>query len=240
MFQYLTRFTCGLLLLTFFNSFSGVAFAQGRPPRRIVQPVDETRLTTLRGNRHPLARAEFDRGAAPAGLAMERMLLVLGRSPEQHAALKRLLDEQQDKASPNFGKWLTPEEFGARFGPSDEDLQTVTEWLESHSFQVSGVSRGRGVVEFSGTARQVQRAFRTQIRRFVVNGENHWANDRDPQIPSALSPVVMGVASLHNFQSRPLSVSRGLLAARLRSMPQPGVQPEITFGSGAHALSPAD
>jgi pseudomonalisin len=47
---------------------------------------------------------------------------------------------------------------------------------------------------------------------------------------------VAGVASLHNFQARPQSVSRGLLSARRG----PGLQPEITLASGSHALSPAD
>ena len=74
--------------------------------------MDEAQLTTLIGNTHPLARTEFDLGAAPATLPMNRMLMVLKRSPQQEAALRRLLDDQQDKASPNFHKWLSPEQFG--------------------------------------------------------------------------------------------------------------------------------
>ena len=79
---------------------------------RITKALDESQLTTLRGNVHPLARPEFDRGPAPPDLPMQRMLLVLQRSPEQEAALQKLLDDQQDKASPNFYKWLTPADFG--------------------------------------------------------------------------------------------------------------------------------
>ena len=66
----------------------------------ILQPVDETQLVLLKGNTHPLARPQFDQGAAPPNLPMERMLLVLRRSPEQESALRSLLDNQQDKASP--------------------------------------------------------------------------------------------------------------------------------------------
>ena len=86
--------------------------------RLVTQPVDDTKLTMLRGNTHPLARAQYDQGAAPASLAMDHMLLVLKRSPEQQAALENLLAQQQDKSSPNYHKWLTPEEFGSQFGPS--------------------------------------------------------------------------------------------------------------------------
>ena len=60
---------------------------------------------------------------------MDRMLLVLRRSPEQHSALLKLLDDQQDKSSANYHKWLTPEQFGQQFGPADADIQAVTSWL---------------------------------------------------------------------------------------------------------------
>ena len=96
------------------------------------QPLNEMNQTVLRGNTHPLARTEFDRGPAPPGLLMERMLLILKRSPEQESALRKLLDEQLDQTSPNFHKWLTPDEFGQQFGPSSEDIRSVTSWLESH------------------------------------------------------------------------------------------------------------
>jgi len=176
----------------------------GAVPWRIVQAVNESKLAVLRGNVHPLARVEFDRGAAPPSLPMQRMMLVLKRSPEQEAALAQLLDEQQDKSSPNYHKWLTPEQFGQQFGPSDADIQAVTSWLQSHGFQVAKVAKGRTVIEFSGVAAQVQEAFHTAIHKFVVNGEEHWANSSDPQIPTALTPVVAGVVTLHNFQKKPM------------------------------------
>jgi subtilase family serine protease len=170
---------------------------------RITQTVDENRLTLLPGNTYPLARPEYDQGAAPADLPMERMMLVLKRSPQQEAALQTLLRQQLDKSSPNYHKWLTPDQFGQQFGPADQDIQTITSWLGSHGFQVAGASKGRNIIEFSGNAAQVQGAFHTPIDKFVVNGVSHWANAKDPQIPTALTPVVAGVVSLHNFPRKP-------------------------------------
>lgn len=141
----------------------------------ITQAVDETQLTRLTGNVHPLARPEFDLGTAPATLPMQRMLLVLKRGSEQEAALEKLMDDQQDKNSPNYHKWLTPEQFGKQFGPSDADLQTITGWLQSHGFQV-GSTKGRTVLEFSGSASQVQEAFHTTIHKYIVKGEQHRAD----------------------------------------------------------------
>jgi len=168
----------------------------------VTQVVDESQLTKLKGNTHPLARTEFDVGTAPADLPMQRMLLVLKRSPDQESALRKLLDDQQDKASPNHHKWLTPEQYGAQFGPTDSDLQTITAWLQSHGFQV-GTTKGRTVLEFSGTAGQVQEAFHTTIHKYVVGAQQHWANANDPQIPTALTGAVAGVLTLHNFIKKP-------------------------------------
>ena len=171
--------------------------------RLITQPVDEKNLTVLKGNTHPMARAQFDRGAAPGGLAMDRMLLVLKHSDAQEKAIKDLLAGQQVQGSSQFHKWLTPQQYGEMFGPSDADVQTVSAWLESRGLQVNNVSNGRHFIEFSGTAAQVQSAFHTSIHRFEVNGKDHWANSTDPQIPTALASVVAGVKTLHNFTPKP-------------------------------------
>ena len=204
---------------------------------RIQGPIDESARTVLRGNTHPFALARFDRGVAPASLPMDRMLLVLKRSPQQETALRALIDRQQDKASPDFRRWLTPEEFGARFGPSDADIQSVTGWLTTHGFQVMQVSKGRTVIEFRGTAAQVQQAFHTAIHQYAVKGETHWANASDPQIPSALAPVVSGVWSLHNFLKQPNLVRSN---EKFQLIQRPGLPPEATSQSGQHAVGPVD
>src|SRR5690242_21896018 len=82
--------------------------------QRVVNDADRV---TLHGNTHPLARAEFDRGSADAATPMNNMVLVLSLRPGAQAQLQQLLAEQQDPKSPNFHKWLTPAEFGLRFGP---------------------------------------------------------------------------------------------------------------------------
>ncbi len=178
-----------------------------RPAARITQQIDSGQRITLRGNTHPMARPAFDRGPAPASMIADRMMLLLSRSDEQEKALRQLLEDQQTAGSPNFHKWLTPEEFGRQFGPSDSDIQTVTTWLLNNGFQVTSVSPGRNVIEFSGTAGQLRQVFHTDLHKYMVNGEEHWANADDPQIPTALAPVVQGIASLNDFRRRPQSHS---------------------------------
>jgi subtilase family serine protease len=204
-----------------------VSSGTATPRALITQAVDESQLTVLKGNTHPLARPQFDAGAAPGSLPMQRMLLVLKRSPEQESALRKLIDDQQDKASPDYHKWLTPEGFGKQYGPSDSDVQSVTAWLQSHGFQVASTSKGRTVIEFSGTASQVTEAFHAAIHKYVVNGEEHWANASDPSIPAALAPAVRGVLTLHNFPRHPHST---VLGTPVRSTPRgTGPLPLFTF-----------
>src|SRR5467141_2846241 len=206
-------------------------------PARITQAIDETQLVRLHGNVHPLARPEFDQGAAPPSLPMERMLLILKRSPEQEAALDQLMTEQHDKSSPNFHKWLTPEEFGRQFGPADADIQTVTSWLTSHGFTGFRVNRGKTLIEFNGNVGQVRSAFHTDIHKFVVNGDDRQANISDPQIPAALTPVVAGIVSLHNF---PMKSMRHTVGAYTRTA-DGRIIPELTGSSNQFfAVGPAD
>jgi len=207
-------------------------------PSRVVETVDDTHTVTLKGNVYPSARAANDQGALPDSQPMTRMMLLLQRSPAQELELKQLMDAQQTKNSGNYHAWLTPEQFGKQFGPSDADVQAVTDWLTREGFQVASVGKGKTVIEFSGNAGQVRNAFHTEIHKFVENGEEHFANVSDPAIPQALSPVVAGIAALHNFPKHPYIVKNGIYR-RYKGSNQ--LQPLFTFGNPAqYALGPGD
>ena len=233
----------GLIALLWCGVAVGQAaeIAQTGPRPLITQAVDESQVTVLKGNTHPLARPEFDLGTAPATLPMQRMLLVLKRSDAQQAAFEQLLDDLQNKNSPNYHQWLTPEQFGQQFGPTDTDLQTITLWLQSHGFQV-GSTKGRTVLEFSGSASQVQEAFHTTIHKYLVNGEQHWANAGDPSIPTALTPAVAGVASLNNFEKKAMNRFVGTYSEKTRALVP--AEPNFTFGGcpggDCYAIVPYD
>ena len=207
---------------------------------RIVSAVDDTKTVRLEGNVHPLARPANDQGAVPDSQPMTRMLLLLQRSAEQEVALRQLIDAQQTKGSGSYRAWLTPAQFGKQFGPSDADVQAVTDWLAKQGFQASKVAAGRTVIEFSGTAGQVKNAFHTEIHRYVVKSEEHFANASDPAIPAALAPVVAGVVSLHNFARHSQS---HLVGQFQRDLTTGQLKPLFTFtasGTQLFGVGPAD
>ena len=181
---------------------------------RIVSPIDESHLVTLAGNTHPAANAKNDRGAVSPNLPMTDLILVLSRSPEQQAAFDEFVASQNDPSSPNYHQWLTPDQVGERFGPSTSDITAITSWLTGHGFTVTQVTRDHMSIRFNGTAKLVTNAFHTEIHNLEVNGVSHIANMSDPQIPAALSSVVVGVKALHNFFPRPAHQHRRKTAVR--------------------------
>ncbi len=220
-----------------FVLLGGSAVAQ-TTPARITQKIDESKLVILKGNTLALTRAAFDRGKVADNLPLERLQLVLQRSPQQEAALRMLLDQQQDKTSPNYHKWLTPEQFGQQFGPAEADVQTLVNWLEARGFRVTNMTKGRTAIEFSGDAGLIRKTFHTEIHNFLVNGETHIANTSELQIPAALSRVVVGIASLHDFFPKPQFVRVNTNATLVHQDGAP--IRSITLSDGSHALGPDD
>src|SRR5690242_11562436 len=76
----------------------------------------------VRGHIHRLAQARFDRGQVGELFQMNYVMMMFKPTAGQQDALNSLVKEQQDPASPNYHRWLTPEEFGDRFGVSADEL----------------------------------------------------------------------------------------------------------------------
>jgi pseudomonalisin len=194
---------------------------------RITSFIDDEQRVTLRGNVHPLAVAQYDAGAVAPDFPMEHMLLTLLPDAAQQDALNQLVDAQHNPESAYYHQWLTPEQYGERFGVSESDTAQIVNWLQGHGMEVEEVTAGRRSIVFSGTAARVQAAFHTQIHTYKIGDEVHHANVKDPEIPAALLQVVGGVVSLHDFYSE---ATHGV-----RSTPAP----DFTSG-GSYYLAPAD
>ncbi|MGH9447784.1 MAG: S53 family peptidase, partial [Terriglobia bacterium] len=158
--------------------------------------------------------------------------LVFKPSPDQQTGLTALLQQLQNPASPQYHKWLTPDEFGSRFGLSQDDINKVVSRLQGQSFTVDRIARSRTFVVFSGTAGQVKTAFSTEIHHYLVNGRTYYANASDPTVPDALANVVLGFRGLDNFRPKPRAVIRTVA---------PSAQPHFTSSvSEDHYLAPND
>ena len=194
---------------------------------RITAEVSNSNPVAIPNSVHPRAMSATDLGPAPAETRLG-MSMRFNMSAAQEAALDQLLADQQNPSSPQYRQWLTPAQFAAQFGLSSADIAKVTAWLTSQGFTVTGVANGATFVNFTGTVAQAQAAFGTSIRSLSVNGEMHFANVTDVQVPSAFAGVVAAVTGLHNFRFKP----------RVRASV---VRPEFTSSqTGNHFLAPGD
>jgi len=158
------------------NILVAAAFAASAAAAGAAPPREAADRVVLRGNVHPLVAVGRDAGPVDPALPLSRMVLVLARRPGGDADLRAFLADQLNPSSPLYHRWLSPEEFGSRFGISDGELQRILDWLQGEGFAIDEIAHGRGWVDFSGTAAQVERAFGAPIREYEIDGERHHAN----------------------------------------------------------------
>jgi subtilase family serine protease len=106
--------------------------------------------------------------------------------------LNQLQAELQNPDSSNYRKWLTPEEFADRFGPTPEQMQAVANWLTGDGLQVTAIDPIAREVRFSGAYSQV----RTVLQVSVMTDGHDYANVSDPQVPAELAPLIVSIEGL--------------------------------------------
>jgi subtilase family serine protease len=191
------------IVLALIFLFTASADTQPSSRDRIPGPVDAAQTAAVRGTAHPLARPQSDQGRTDTAQRLNGFSLVFRLSPAQQADLNQLLRDQQDPGSPNYHKWITPDQYAARFGMTQNDLAKVTSWAQSQGLTVDGISRNRTEVSFSGTVGQIEYALKTEIHNYSVNGEHHFANATDVALPAAFAAEVLSVRGLNDFHPKP-------------------------------------
>jgi Pro-kumamolisin, activation domain/Bacterial Ig-like domain (group 3)/Subtilase family len=211
---------------------STATFRGETPAGRIKGEIADSPRVKLPGSRPPLTKALKDAGRLSPETKLEGMSLVYRRSQTQEAKLRQLLSVQQDPTSNQYHRWLTPEQFGSRFGMPDADITKAKAWLEQEGFTVQGVSRGKTRVVFSGNSGQVENTFGTEIHLYTKSSRTEFAPSSDISLPSALTTVVQSVSNLSSFRPK----------AHVKfKVPGPETSARFTSSqSGSHFLTPGD
>lgn len=121
--------------------------------------------------------------------------------------IKAFVDSVSDPASPNYRNFITPEEVGQRFGPSQDKVDAVVNFLRSQGMRVTSVSASRLVISAQATVQQAQAAFKTTINDYQMQDPseagraNFYSFATPPSVPSALAPYIQGIAGLQNYSS---------------------------------------
>jgi subtilase family serine protease len=142
------------------------------------------------------------------------------RDPQGLAQLRRDL---YDPSSPEYGRYLSPAEFSARFSPSPEDYQALIDHARSQGLCVERAHASRALLSVSGPAGAVKRALHVGFNRYRrADGSLAYAVDREP------SPG-LGVPLAHIGGLDDLTRPRPLLRAQRLA----GLPPKPQGGSGA-------
>ena len=224
---------------------------------RVKATVSNNQLTTLQSGHLSTALSKYDTGALSPLTSIGSMTLLLKRSDEKQGEFKDYLSDLTRPGSPYFHHWLTPQQVGTMFGPAPADIDKVKKWLAGQGLAVKSVSPDGMMIQFSGTAAAVQSAFHAPLHHFVVDGKDHFGNLAAQQIPTALAPVVQGVASLSNFFPKAQhtdvgvvrkdkhtgqwqSVSKVSASAGSKTSPQFTVPPGTVDTATTYDVTPAD
>jgi len=208
---------------------------------RVTSIVDTQQRHTLRGHLPGWAVPGGDLGAVTTDVALDQLTVVMARSAATQAAFEQLLADQQNPASPHYQQWLTPQQIGEQFGPTDHDVSAVTQWLASQGLRTDAVSRDRTRITFSGASGAVGRALGTEFHRYKVHTREGDAErlsiNSEPAVPAALAQVIAAFHGLSEEPAEPQNISA--------DVPPPAhalgeATPEVTASNGQHFIAPAD
>ncbi len=205
------------VVATFTTTFAAV-HTTVTPKVRVTAKVNNSNRATLPGHVPAALRHAIDLGRINPNTPAQHLVMVLKSSEEQKQAIRRVIDEQQDRRTPNYHQWVTPEEFGERFGVHDTDIAKVSAWLTSQGFTVEDVSKSKRLIHFSGTTGNIENAFQTEMHSYQVGTAKHVSISRDITIPAALSPVIAGIPLSDFFRKSRMGPVQRL--SQLRTSPR--------------------
>ena len=187
--------------------FAASAFAAQAPAPRISDQVNTSNLAPLQGTLRSFAQPQFDAGRMPSDARLTGITIAFNRTPAQQAALDQLILDQQNPASPLYHQWLTPEQFAARFGMAQADIDKVTQWLEQQGFSIDSIGRSGTMIHFSGTVNQIELAFQTQMHYYNIGGQKLIAPSTALSVPSGFVPVIDAIRDISTFRPRDMHIT---------------------------------
>lgn len=133
----------------------------------------------------------------------DSMKLAVVLKPRNQSALDDFLKRVQDPQDALFHKFLNPAEFAERFGPTEDDVKSVTDHFARYGVRATNVHPGRLVVDLEGSAAQVEDAVQVRLQNYrLADGRVARAASADPLLPADVATKIHAVAGLNDFARR--------------------------------------
>jgi len=117
--------------------------------------------------------------------------------------LDRLVQQQYQKGSPSFKKWITQDGFNASFSPTTQEVKSVQNFLTAHGLSVLAVAENNFYVKVQGSIGDIERAFHVDIHNYSLNGQTLRSNTGNPSLNDASGAHVAGITGMDDYGSQP-------------------------------------
>lgn len=112
--------------------------------------------------------------------------------------LNALLAAQNDPLSSSYHRYLTPQEFTAEFGPTQDTVNNVVTYLRGQGIAVKSVSSNHTLINATTSVANAEQAFGVTLDDYVINGRAVYAPASDPTVPDSLGGAILNIAGLDN------------------------------------------
>jgi len=171
-------------------------------------------------------------GHMPANQTLQLDLVLPLRDP---AGLKTFLSQVYNPSSPIYRQFLTPQQFTAKFGPTQDDYDAVLRFARNYGLQVVGGSRDGMEVQVKGTVAAIETALHVNLMTYQHPTENRvfYAPDAEPTVDLPFN--LWHISGLDNYSiPHPMYVSKTEYAAA-HGIEADAVISHATTGSGPSA-----
>jgi uncharacterized repeat protein (TIGR03803 family) len=131
--------------------------------------------------------------------ATNRLRLAIGLPLRDTNALNKLLQDVYDPASPQFRRYMTPEQFTEKFGPTQQDYDALVQFAKSHGLEITTIHSNRVLLDVAGQVADIEHAFQITLRTYQHPSEarQFYAPDVEPSVDAGLK--VLDISGLNNY-----------------------------------------
>ena len=155
---------------------------------------------TISGNTPGFIKKATDLGSADLTTVIS-VTVWLNLHNEQQ--LDRLMQQQYQKGSPSFHKWITQDGFNASFSPTNQEVKSVQNFLTAHGLSVLAVAENNFYVKVQGSIGDIEKAFHVDIHNYSLNGQTLRSNNSNPSLNDASGAHVAGITGMDDFGFQP-------------------------------------
>ena len=166
-----------------------------------VLAAQATRAAERQGLHGHIPRAVAELHLQPVGRVSgaTNLYLAIGLPLRNQEELNNLLQQIYDPASPKYRRYLTPEQFAERFGPTEQDYEALIDFVKANGLTVTGRHPSRVLLDVKGSVANIEKILHLTMRVYQhpTEARTFYAPDVEPSLDLAVP--VLNISGLNNY-----------------------------------------